>query len=123
MEAYFDEMSRVSFKLLEAFCSALAIPLDSMHHLFDVGGGCAGWGLRGRGLETAGGAWEGEEGGGSATAPAPHLAIPLRPSPSLQENHTSFMRLNYYPAQRPGEQRMALNHHTGAVRSKAGAAG
>lgn len=36
METYFDEMSRVSFKLLEAFCSALDIPLDSMHPLFDV---------------------------------------------------------------------------------------
>ena len=38
MEAYFGEASRVSFKLLEAFCRALAIPLDSMHHLFDVRG-------------------------------------------------------------------------------------
>lgn len=38
METYFGEMSRVSFKLLEAFCSALHIPLDSMHGLFDVSG-------------------------------------------------------------------------------------
>ncbi|PRW58404.1 2OG-Fe(II) oxygenase superfamily [Chlorella sorokiniana] len=65
METYFGEMSRVSFKLLEAFCSALDIPLDSMHGLFD-------------------------------------------------ETHTSFMRLNFYPPQRPGERRMALNHHTDA---------
>lgn len=41
MEAYFGEASRVSFRLLEAFCCALAIPLDSLHHLFDVRG--AGW--------------------------------------------------------------------------------
>lgn len=38
METYFGEMSRVSFKLLEAFCGALHIPRDSMHHLFDVRG-------------------------------------------------------------------------------------
>ena len=43
MEAYFGEMSRVSFKLLEAFSQALGLPLDTMHHMFQVGGrSCSG---------------------------------------------------------------------------------
>ncbi|KAL4425425.1 hypothetical protein ABPG75_009441 [Micractinium tetrahymenae] len=64
MEAYLAEMSRVSFRLLEAFSIGMGLPPTTLHHLF-------------------------------------------------ADDHTSFMRLNYYPATSPLKPGMALNHHTG----------
>ncbi|EFN51620.1 hypothetical protein CHLNCDRAFT_9789, partial [Chlorella variabilis] len=64
LSAYFSEMSRVSFKLLQAFSLGLGLPPDAMHHLF-------------------------------------------------QDDHSSFMRLNWYPATPPSQQGLGLNHHTG----------
>ena len=60
----------------------------------------------------------------------PPLCLESRPSPNLrsrdlqstppvrldsQDDHTSFMRLNWYPALPEGEEGLGLNQHTGAL--------
>ena len=39
MLAYFTEMERCSFRLLEAFCAGLGMPTTTLHGLFEVRGG------------------------------------------------------------------------------------
>lgn len=40
--AYYAEVERCSFRLLEAFCVGLGMERTALHHLFQVGAGAGG---------------------------------------------------------------------------------
>lgn len=144
MKAYFAEMERCSGRLLDAFCVGFGLPRGALHPLFQVGGAwCCVTFLVQVGLPY----------GPQPAALHPLLdarwccVIFMRPNcyPAyncpllgahsaagfrfhlLQGAHTSFLRLNFYPAaeaqagqiaalQAAGKEPLGVNHHTGGCR-------